>query len=99
MSGPDPHPPQDPQAETSRPPLPGQARTRLPFESDDAIRQARGSGFAVLYALGAIALVALAGYMAFMQKIAATDPRVWAPIAVAVWFGVRAVMVRARGGG
>lgn len=89
MSEPEtPPPPVDPNA-----PKPGQARSRLPFESDEAIRK-RGGGQTVawLYATLAIALVGLAGYMALIEEVAVTDPRVWLAGLVAVWFIVRAVM-------
>jgi hypothetical protein len=81
----------------STPVKPGMARTRLPFESDEAIRR-RGAGQtgAWLYATGAIALVGLAGYMALVQSVNPTDPRVWAPAAVGIWFVVRAVMTASR---
>jgi hypothetical protein len=90
-------PPIDPPPPESAPVKPGMARARLPFESDEAIRR-RGAGqtAAWLYATGAIALVALAGYMAFVEGVAPTDPRVWAPAAVGVWFVVRAVMTASR---
>lgn len=80
-----------------QPAKPGMARTRLPFESDEAIKNRRG-GQAImwLYAVGAIALVGLAGYMAFVERLPLTEPRVWAAGAVGLWFAVRAVMSASR---
>jgi hypothetical protein len=94
MSAEEPPKPAEPD---STPVKPGMARTRLPFESDEAIRR-RGAGqtTAWLYATGAIALVGLAGYMAFIENVVPTDPRVWAPAAVGVWFVARAVMTASR---
>ena len=95
-------PPAPPPEEPPPPPTdpafrPGMARTRLPFESDEALRRQRGgAGWAMLYAIGAIALAALSAY-SWIQSRNLTDVQVWAPGVVALWFVVRAVMVRSQG--
>lgn len=97
MSAPDPQDEGAPAPLDPNAPKPGQARARLPFESDEAIRK-RGAGqtAAWLYATLAIALVGLAGYMALIEQVPPTDPRVWLAALVAVWFVVRAVMTASR---
>jgi hypothetical protein len=100
MSAPPPASPSEdpgPAAKTNRAFRPGMARARLPFESDDALRRQRsGKGWAVLYAIGAIALAAMAGYH-WIQTQSLADVRVWAPGLVGLWFVVRAVMVHSAG--